>query len=671
MDAVRRLPSWAVALLLVAGYQVVQIVLLEAPVRRDPETYLRLATEVFEDTAKGHHGGRIGLLIPTWVSWKVFGFSEATYYFVPLLSGAVLVASTFTLGRVLFGRGVGVAAGVLVFFNPFILTDSSHLFPDLPATAWFTAGMAILVFVADRAKRGEEWDRRAHLWLAAAGLAFAMAYLSKESIALFSPLAPFAWWRLRVPWRPFLFTAGSALVVFIGEMVFQAVLMGDPFRRIDIILGRGEGGAGTASRAISAAEFQDTPAKSFSAFPRLLWGEARSSVVYLGFGVIAVVAAVWSRKTRFVIVASWIVWMWLLFGLLGLVVQESGGRIIRLEKLRYWIPMFPPLVIGGVAALTEATRGVLERWQTPWSARAAMAVPMVVLVMAAGVGLRAVVNGGDYYITTPAESAYRELRTWLADNGDGYETIWADGNTTRHLRMYVVGTFGSAVWDGNIEQIRTDSAKPWTTTKVEAIGPADLVLFDPSGWGGTNKPEAVPEFVLARPDDWSLVFAAGEFLVYSTQPGGHVETILEVGGAETPWRLQPDGDPILRDPGAVGTSTPFVVAKGDVLGIQSGDWESAPLVPAGWYVTARIELGLEGASWVVVRCGFEDPDGYQQLVRARVRLDRRPLDPGPVDFVCRVPDDAEEYRLVVSVVAHGEVSLQIGAGRISIAEPPG
>ncbi|HZC27708.1 MAG TPA: hypothetical protein VE287_11840, partial [Actinopolymorphaceae bacterium] len=122
---------------------------LPQPYPSDQLTYLRAARDL-PHTAAGmpvHEVTRFGLTLPLRAAIEVFGYSEAAYYVVPVLTGLGLVLAVYLLGTMLFARTVGVAAAAFTVANNVVLFDLLAPLPDVPATALLTWAIVLAVAI--------------------------------------------------------------------------------------------------------------------------------------------------------------------------------------------------------------------------------------------------------------------------------------------------------------------------------------------------------------------------------------------------------------------------------------------------------------------------------------------------------------------------------------------
>jgi hypothetical protein len=673
-----RLPDWAVASMLVVCYLILQVVFLEAPFRRDPFFYFDAADHPL-DLEPEHKTTRIGLLLPVWMAQRVFGYSEAAFYAVPVVVGTLLVIATYYLGKILFGRLVGTIAAVLVFLNPFVLTRSSQVWPDLPATALLTGGLALLIAVAAHIEEGRPWTRRSHAMLIGSGLLFGGAYLSKEVVVFFAPLVLLVWWRYHLPWRKIWWLAGAGLAVLAAEFAWNWVAFGDPFTRIEVLLGRVGASKGDVVRQVSAREFQGTFLKAFTALPRLLLRETAGWL----FLVLAAATAVWTyieRSRRFIIIALWLFGLWFVFSAIGWFEKPGGGRVLRLDKDRYWFPILPALFIGGIAAIREtAHRLGRARWRP-----IVVAVPLAFAAVFVGFTASATVGDDNYFLNR--DNGYREVRTWLASEARGYDTVWSDTNSLRLIDMYSRTSFGGVVWEGELASLAPTITNRFLPGRglsdewlmpPEQLPPGSLILYDTDGWKFAGAEQQIPDYLVSRPPGWSLLHVTrdGRIAILTNAPIRDEWTAGPLGVTEQPWvvrqfafdHLEP-GDQL--DP---VTSGPLQFATGadtEPVRLDSPPFARAVEVPPGSYLTARIHLAamtpLQKSPKIT--CRFEDERGERRLVEAAANF-TTPRSFGPVDFMCVVPDGDGIQRVFVRLGFDAVGNVWVGSGELWVTVP--
>ena len=399
---------------------------------------------------------RFGLLIPVRLMIMVFGYSQAAYYVVPLLGTLALMLGTYAVGTLLFSRTVGVAAAIAVIAATPVFEDSSQLLPDVLAAGLFTLALAMALAIRQEKLPARGWV------LAVLGLVLGWSYLVREFIVFVWPLIPVLIYR-RVRWTGLVWLVVPIVVLVLGETLLCWALYGDPLARVKAITGQGQGYSPTEI----AGTFRDKPRHVYLLrLPTTLndYKDGYGLILLLGLTLMAGVV----RPRRFAVPAAWLALLWVPLTLLGGILDPSRPRL-RLQLIRYWFPIFPAFVIGGLGAIWVAA-SALSAWAGSRTGRGRRAI--VLLVPATAVLLTALLTATTAArgwranpmtrVTQPAS-----LRSWLAQHGTDATVVWADQRTDGLLRIYQDGPFGGRAWHGTIR----------TATPSTVPAPGDLVLF--------------------------------------------------------------------------------------------------------------------------------------------------------------------------------------------------
>jgi 4-amino-4-deoxy-L-arabinose transferase-like glycosyltransferase len=403
---------------------------------------------------------------------KMFGYSEVTYHAFPVAAALLLFGSVYAIGRMMFGRLVGAVSAVVLGCVGLVVVAGTELLPDLPATALFTAAIALTVAL----RRGLLAHRR--IWLAVIGVLLGWSYLVREFIVFVWPLVPVLLWRRIGRWDA-LWALVPVALTGVGETAFNAWLYGDPLARLHA----GSGLGNLPSRPEVARTFHDLPLwvylwrlpqqlATLPEGPGLLFLLA----VTLGAGAFCAVRLVRAWRghggssgegtadegpddapyvRRAGVFALWIMLLWVPLTLLGGVLDPAHPKL-RLQLLRYWYPVFPAFVLGGVAVLWLLARAV----RLPARVRSAAPTVIVCCVALAVTGLAVLGRTGrPGWAGSPRVSsdALPEFRSWLARSGA--RTVWADTKLFRILPIYFVSPTGRRVWRGHLRPL-VDAARP-------------------------------------------------------------------------------------------------------------------------------------------------------------------------------------------------------------------
>ncbi|HEY7483467.1 MAG TPA: glycosyltransferase family 39 protein [Streptosporangiaceae bacterium] len=412
-----------------------------------------------------HQMTRFGLTGPTRLVMTVVGYSEASYYFVPLLAGVLLLFGTYAIGTLLFSRWVGAAAAlVLLTYTP-VFYDGTELMPDLFATGLFTCAVALAVAVRMERLPARPWA------LLLIGFLLGWSYLVREFIVFVWPLIlALLWARLRKDrplWRGLLWVAAPIVVLVAGETLLCWIVYDDPLARVRAVAGHGE-----QVPAAVAETFHNKPRRVYAG---RLWAALNGSenVYYPEHWIVrpllfATVVGAPARPRRLGIFGLWPALMWVPLTLLGGVIDPSAPKL-RIQLIRYWFPVFPAFVLGGVAALWLIVGYLAGRRA---AGRTVLPAAAVACVAAASVFL-AVGNWGRDPDVGRGERDMAAFRTWMAGHSDGVRYVWTDGMTGHVLKVFQQGPFGGRAWPAEIRALRFGAPGPASGDMV--------VLFDPGG----------------------------------------------------------------------------------------------------------------------------------------------------------------------------------------------
>jgi 4-amino-4-deoxy-L-arabinose transferase-like glycosyltransferase len=392
----------------------------------------------FPDAPADHHSTRFGLILPARLFLEIFGFGQVAYYAYPLLMGILLVVASYSVARRLLGLRAAAVVGFLIVFHPFLVrttrnTTSWQLLPDVPAAAWFTAGLALLLAGVDgRDSTSGRSSGRVAAHLVGAGLCFGIAYTCREFVAFMFVVIPLVAVMYRLPWPRLLVVAAPMAGILAVELLLAWSVWGDALARFRIAGGHG-------------SPVVPTPrAETLLKFPRVLYDDPRGSVSLLML-VVTVAGALILRRRALLIAVTWFLSLFVPLLLLGGFADPTYISL-RLQLTRYWVPVLPALVIGAVAVVRELlmwleARGTLRgRMRQSWLAAAvAIFLCWYALPMLA------------YAARSPNDGPWNELRVYLQQHDDRLDRIASDYRSGHELLLYShepVG--GDRVWHGEV-----------------------------------------------------------------------------------------------------------------------------------------------------------------------------------------------------------------------------
>lgn len=166
----------------------------------------------------------VGLPLVLAAAIRLAGTANAALSIVPLL-GVLGLVFLFALGRLLFGRWVGLLAAGLLAFTPGYWFYSTETWSDVPAAVFLLAGTALTIYAA---------RRNSLLWGVVGGVGLGYACLIRyPSVLAILPLALYLllWARgQRKPWRAWAGTLVALGVFGSVILLYNAAVYGGPFR---------------------------------------------------------------------------------------------------------------------------------------------------------------------------------------------------------------------------------------------------------------------------------------------------------------------------------------------------------------------------------------------------------------------------------------------------------
>ena len=448
-------PTWALGLGLVLLHLVVAFMVRPHPRWNDGIFVLDDARD-FPDVPLDHHALRIGNLLPVRAFLELFGYGQVAYYTWPFLTAILLVVAVFALGIVLFDRWTSAAATVLLIFHPVlvdtVITNGSErmtswqLLPDIPSTAFITAGIALLIGAALRHGDGDgrPGDGAKTWWFLLAGFCFGWAYLVRELSVFFYPLVVGVLLGWRLPLRRWVQVAVPMLGCLVLEMLLAQWAHGDPLARLKV---DGEHGSAPLSPI--------TRTDALLRFPRIVEVYPQTVVVLATF-VLMVLGALVVRRRAHVMLLGWFVAMWLPLTLVsGLL--DPGFIRINASLMRYWVPILPALVLGAAGFVGWLLARFRDRLP---EARRPVGVWVTAVVAALGLAV-AVVPLLPSIARNPRDAAWNAMRAYLHEHDGEIDTIVTDDRDALILGIYShepVG--GDLVVHADVEEVGHELAAP-------------------------------------------------------------------------------------------------------------------------------------------------------------------------------------------------------------------
>jgi hypothetical protein len=437
--AVRRPPVWRRPAFLMAavGLSAVVLTLVVMPPPQPHDSYrVWQAAEQWPRLGWNfpgpHHAMRLGTVLPTMVVQDIVGHNRLGVAVIAAILLVVFAIGVYALGRALFSDAVGLSAAAIILLHPFftkvdgysgpLTAATGSLYPDHPAAGWFLLGIAALVVASRRS------DRPQARWLVAAGVCFAVAYLTREYLAFMFLGIPVYFWLLRIPLRRLVVPAVPMVAILAMEMLHNWVVWDSPFARLTVAGEHGTLRTEPLSRWLVLRGFLDA-----IAIHPLGW-------IFVGALALTIVGAVVFRDRRLMLLLVTFFSLWLPLTLLGGMIDPWEANL-RVGNTRYWFAVLPAVTIGALGTLVLAYRRL-----GPAVARR-VAVAAVVLASVAYL-----VPAGRVLTEVNRDEDWRALQSWFVAHPEVTELV-TDDITLQTLRFYTHNLGGDPMYRGEVLRI--------------------------------------------------------------------------------------------------------------------------------------------------------------------------------------------------------------------------
>jgi hypothetical protein len=352
--------SWnAIALLLVivALGAAMRVYVFRGYVGLDDAEYSRIAYQM------GYGGGslttyagppvfplRVGLTVPTAIIYRAFGLSEWAMVAYPLALSVLSLVLVYACAGILFGPRAGLIAATLLSVFPWDLDCATKLLPDLPGAFFAAVGVTAIV-----ALEAADIRRQSLLFVGgvAAGLAFGISWLCKESVTYLAPLCAVLMvmdarrdWSRTVPlWSG---VALASVSILVGEVVVYRMLTGDVLFRFHEVernyqenrkffFSEGNPFGWVAGQTYAQAIIH----RLFISGPKSFFAD--STLLYLPLvGLMGSVHG-WLRRDRSFLIPS--IWLWTVVLMFNFSSSSTASYVPLALYQRYLYPIFFPAIV--------------------------------------------------------------------------------------------------------------------------------------------------------------------------------------------------------------------------------------------------------------------------------------------------------------------------------------
>ena len=176
-----------------------------------------------------HWSARSGIVIPTAISFAVFGVNQFSTVFTPFVLSLSSICLIFFFASYLFDTRTGLLSAFFLSIFPMDVLFASTLFPNAFLSFFTMGSMFSFVYGIQKQKRG---------FVFFAGILLGLGYLAHITALyclLFYALY-FVFNRKQISYV--LYFAGGLFLMFAGEMLVSYLLFNEPFARVDVLMGK-------------------------------------------------------------------------------------------------------------------------------------------------------------------------------------------------------------------------------------------------------------------------------------------------------------------------------------------------------------------------------------------------------------------------------------------------
>jgi len=406
----------------------------------------------------------------------------------------------FRFGEKLFSYRIGIISALWFMTMPGILKESGNLLPDIPATLCITGGFFILQSIYSINHLSEQAADRKKPYLRflsmLAGMLFGWAYLTKEYYLIFLILVPVFFFAFSIPWKYLIsFMFGFFLIISI-ELIFGLIIYRDPFIRMF-----------TSQPRETWGEIERNVKVVLTYLPRLLVKEGSLlNLAVMIFFALGSLERIWKRDFKYLFL---FVWASLVFGFftgLGLlpIIMNWGDQVfLRTHIFRYWIPILPPIIIGGIAIIDSALSSLLQKMNFTLQRIKILNNVLLAGLLSISIAI-GFINSNDYPdFVRNGNDHYLELREFLSKLEKPLYSIWI----LRDIRVayddmlpiYTHDFWGNKIWQGKIKYLNNDH----NYMHLEEV-PLGYTLRDREYYN--LKYNRLPDYLDTPPENWQVVF---------------------------------------------------------------------------------------------------------------------------------------------------------------------
>ena len=329
-----------------------------------------------------------------------------------------------------------------------------------------------------------------------AGGLFGWSYLAKEYFVILNLLVPVVFWIYKIPFKRLIpFSIGFLIVIGL-ELSINFFTYGNPLVRFMT----------TNPREIWGYIEKDV-FQIFTYLPILVSRNGgEGTAILFGIALIGLIGFVIKKRKNAMFLVFWVALVYSFYttmGLLPVIFSWDDKVILRLHLYRYWIPIFPPLIITGVYAIQQAILLLPGKINAnPGQVQKVTKIVLLSVVCLASFRGVSGIKDSNKLIRNENDH-YLELRNFLREIDDPGQVIWIVRDMKigydRVLPIYIHDFWGKKIWHGTFKYLNTDGQFVKSNEINEGMIIIDRFFYNPE----YNR---IPEYLAVHPANWELVF---------------------------------------------------------------------------------------------------------------------------------------------------------------------
>lgn len=434
------------------------VVLRTEIVASDPWGYVNAAINFPDDRWVPLGYTRYGMILPRVPIAGIFGNSEITHYFWPILSSATLCACMYLISNRFWGRIAATLAFVLTLSSSVTFINLSRGYPDIQSIAIISMAVVVALNIRDQllASRTNSFIR-----FFICGSLLGWAFETRETTLLVWPVIALILYVKPIRLRLIAGFAVGLLTWVVADVAIGTFAYGDPLIRLHVLTGQDLASTTVEADLAARAELVGRPRLFYFLFvPKMLFGNTAGAVTVciMALASVGIAFKGGSRLVSFWFLLSYVTFVGITGGLSP---DHPSGRI---DIQRYWVCFLPvaALAAAGCTAEIASKLTTLQESKYHGTTRLTERGFMLALALIVGIGPFATTlrfaSSSPQLIANGADQL-AQMRTYMEVSQPEGGRVVTDFASTRIMAIYQRGPFGGReLWSARIVNIEAKGA---------------------------------------------------------------------------------------------------------------------------------------------------------------------------------------------------------------------